>query len=100
MVGRCDVAVDYLIQIVGGTRRDGVWTGPTHNIWGLRGRWRKDAKGHPVHAWIEQPDGTIVDPARWVFEGCWPYFYRGPADFYAKATFPIEPEVDYGAENN
>lgn len=29
------------------------------------------------HGWIEQKDGTIVDPTRWVFEDAKPYIYIG-----------------------
>ncbi len=29
------------------------------------------------HGWIELPDGTIIDPTRWVFEGAPPYLWIG-----------------------
>lgn len=29
------------------------------------------------HGWIEAPDGQIVDPTRWVFEGAEPYVFQG-----------------------
>ena len=32
------------------------------------------------HGWLEMPDGTIIDPTRWVFEDCKPYIYHGPND--------------------
>ena len=92
MVGRCDVVVDHYLQYgCPGIRRDGVWTGQTAKTWGLRGRWRQDAQGRPVHVWIELPDGTVLDPTRWTFEGVWPYVYQGPADFYGAAVLPLEP---------
>lgn len=31
------------------------------------------------HGWIEAPDGSVIDPTRWVFEGVRPYIYHGPA---------------------
>lgn len=34
------------------------------------------------HGWIELPDGTVVDPTRWVFEHVAPYIYVGDADDY------------------
>lgn len=32
------------------------------------------------HSWIETPDGTIVDPTRWVFTNDQPKIYVGPND--------------------
>ncbi|MFI5222680.1 MAG: hypothetical protein ACHQX3_00295 [Nitrospirales bacterium] len=36
--------------------------------------------GRPLvpHGWIEAPDGSIVDPTRFVFEAREPYIYKGP----------------------
>lgn len=31
-----------------------------------------------THGWIRLPDGRILDPTRWVFEGTKPYLYTGP----------------------
>ena len=91
MVGRCDVVVDYYLKHgVQGVRKDGVWTGPKGKLWGMRGRWRQDAQGRPVHVWIELPDGSVLDPTRWAFEGAWPYVYSGPADCYDEAVLPLE----------
>ena len=86
VAGRCDIAVEALLLRVSGIRRDGVWLGG-HAMWGFGYRyWRCDAQRHPIHVWIERPDGTIVDPTRWVFEGVWPYVYEGPADLYGRST--------------
>jgi hypothetical protein len=38
--------------------------------------------GGVLHSWIARPDGTVMDPTRWVFEGVDPYIYEGPADLY------------------
>ena len=34
------------------------------------------------HGWVLCPDGSVVDPTRWVFEGVAPYVYVGPSDHY------------------
>jgi hypothetical protein len=34
------------------------------------------------HGWIEQPDGRVVDPTRWVFEKVKPYIYCGSGKDY------------------
>lgn len=97
MVGYCDKVVDALLEAGGpGKRKDGVWTGKAETPRGFKERrglkkqWRTDAKGHVVHTWVEMPDGSIIDPTRWVFEGSWPYTYRGVADFYDEAALPLE----------
>lgn len=87
--GCCDELVDLLLATgeVIGARRDGVWKGRHASNWGWKSHdgWRRDSKGYPMHSWIEQADGTIVDPTRWVFEGVLPYIYRGLSDFYEPA---------------
>lgn len=62
--------------IVEGHLRYGHWLGPVAHgsmFW-----------GRPLirHGWVEKPDGTIVDPTRWVFEDAEPYIYEGRNDFY------------------
>lgn len=93
--GRCDDAVETMLanNLTAGVRRDGVWTGPAKN-WGWRERrWLRDAKGRPIHVWIERPDGTVVDPTRWTFEGVWPYVYVGPKDLYDDVVLPLNPTL-------
>lgn len=43
---------------------------------------RASVTGFVQHGWVELPDGSVVDPTRWVFEGAEPYIYNGPADHY------------------
>ena len=38
--------------------------------------------GFVQHGWVQLPDGQILDPTRWVFEGAKPYLYHGPNDCY------------------
>ena len=89
--GSCDQVVEEFLKTgyEQGIRRDGYWIGKTSG-WGWqtpkRYQWRRDAKGrNAIHVWIERPDGSIVDPTRWVFEGVLPYIYRGKADRHYRA---------------
>lgn len=34
--------------------------------------------GFVSHGWVKLPDGSVLDPTRWVFEGVEPYLYTGP----------------------
>jgi hypothetical protein len=34
------------------------------------------------HGWVLLPDGRVLDPTRWEFEGRAPYIYVGPDDHY------------------
>jgi hypothetical protein len=49
-----------------------------------------EKKAMAGHAWIEEVDGTIIDPTRYVFEGVRPYIYVGSCDLYGeiKKTHP------------
>ena len=38
--------------------------------------------GFVRHGWVLLPDGTVLDPTRWVFEARVPYLYVGPATDY------------------
>ena len=38
--------------------------------------------GFCQHGWVSLPDGSVLDPTRWVFEHTKPYIYEGPADDY------------------
>ena len=61
--------------LVEGIPRYGHWLGPvvSGSIFD---------KGMPFvrHGWIEQENGMIVDPTRWVFEGVEPYIWSGLDD--------------------
>lgn len=91
--GQCDIAVEEYLALHprSGKRCGGVWTGPVKKAWGLPStNWRCDALKRPIHVWIETPKGLVIDPTRWVFEGVWPYLYRGPRDHYDLAVSPID----------
>lgn len=63
-------------SVVGGRLRYGHWNGPIAD--------GSLFDGHAIvrHGWIEQDDGRVVDPTRWVFEDDIPYIYQGENDFY------------------
>ena len=76
--GKCDEVSHAITKtgIVRGKNRYGHYLGPvveTHKM-----------HGYPAvrHGWIELPDGTIVDPTRFQFEGKTPYIYVGKNDYY------------------
>jgi hypothetical protein len=76
--GRChEVACKLLkARLAFGVERYGHYYGPvtpTYSRYGLP---------FQRHGWIEAPDGSVIDPTRWVFEGVEPYIYHGPADDY------------------
>ena len=54
----------------------GHWTGYVHP--------KSMFAGRPIiqHGWVLQPDGTVCDPTRWVFEHVPPYIYVGEQDTY------------------
>lgn len=60
----------------GGTAVYGHWTGPVSP----KSLFAKK----PVvrHGWIQGPDGSVIDPTRFVFEAVKPYIYAGPNDYY------------------
>ena len=43
-----------------------------------------------AHGWVALPDGSILDPTRWVFEAKAPYLFIGPGD---------NPEYDEGGNH-
>jgi hypothetical protein len=64
----------------------GVWTGPV----------APDVPRTPLpdgvlHQWIVRPNGIVVDPTRWCFEGVAPYVYVGQADHYQEWADPFAP---------
>jgi hypothetical protein len=77
--GRChqvaSMIVDKFPDVFNGAKlRYGLWTGPIAPGSCFEGR------PFTHHGWIEMPDGSIVDPTRWVFEGRKPYIYAGTLD--------------------
>lgn len=73
------IATQFVEQkIVQGIAIYGHWTGPIAKGTMFDRGW----SGFCRHGWVLLPDGRIVDPTRWVFEGCEPYVYVGPADHY------------------
>jgi hypothetical protein len=66
--------------VLEGTLRYGHYLGDVHPLsrfWDIT-----CAAGFVRHGWIERPDGSIVDPTRWVFECVSPYVYVGINDCY------------------
>lgn len=57
-----------------GTPRYGMYSGDVDEDCPISSWVDMYEDGIPIrHAWIEQTDGTIVDPTRWVFEDDYPY---------------------------
>lgn len=57
-----------------GVARYGMYTGEVDDDCPVIDFIEKYEDGIPIrHGWIEQDDGTIIDPTRWVFEGDYPY---------------------------
>lgn len=46
------------------------------------------------HGWVLQPDGTVVDPTRWVFEDVEPYIYVGHPKNHPPACQDFEVSDD------
>lgn len=71
--GNCHGIAHAMLEagLVEGKLRYGIW-------WG-RIDPRSVFRGRPFthHGWIELPDGIIIDPTRWVFEGKEPYIWTG-----------------------
>lgn len=72
--GNCTVIAQAVLEaglVPNGKLQYGIWWGKisSDTIFG----------GRPFthHSWIKLPDGTIVDPTRWVFEGTEPYIFVG-----------------------
>lgn len=78
--GNCSGVSHSVVEagLVKGRVVRGLWAGPMRGFFAGR-----EITGH---TWIEQADGTIVDPTRWVFEDAEPYIYRGrdPEGWYDK----------------
>lgn len=76
--GQCYGIALALVEhnLVDGVARYGHWLGP------IAPNTLFSNKGLVQHGWVERPDGFIIDPTRWVFEGTLPYIYEGPNDYY------------------
>lgn len=81
--GRCsDIAigaVEHRLVPKGSVAARGHWLGPVHPKSMFAA---SSAAGFVQHGWVKQPDGTVCDPTRWVFEHAPPYIYVGPSDHY------------------
>ncbi|VVB54570.1 Uncharacterised protein [uncultured archaeon] len=58
--------------------RYGLWMGPVAKGSVMYGRPPEGMH----HGWLENPDGTIIDPTRFEFEQKPPYVYVGISDYY------------------
>lgn len=56
----------------------GHWRGPVSPSCAIS-RWYQQhcLLGWVAHSWVVMPDGTVIDPTRWVFEDAYPYIYEG-----------------------
>jgi len=82
-VARCyEIAcaiVEAKIVPVGSVAVYGHWLGPIAPGTHFYGR---AAMAFCQHGWVLLPDGRVLDPTRWVFEGAEPYLYVGLPDHY------------------
>lgn len=84
--GNCFAVASQFVKqgLVEGEAVYGAWYGDINT----KGYWRHRAGGPFVrHGWVLLPDGRILDPTRWSFEGVEPYIWIGPGD---------SPEYDRG----
>lgn len=72
--GRCAEIASKLASAVGGASVYGHWLGPPGEFYAGR------SSGFIQHGWIEMPDGSVVDPTRFVFEDMEPYIFEGTDD--------------------
>ncbi len=79
--GNCFAIATKMVDagLVEGTPVYGHWLGPVDEEGFFGPRKGMDFQHH---GWILRPDGTIVDPTRWVFENVEPYIYEGENDHY------------------
>lgn len=77
--GQCYRLAHAASKLVKGRPVYGHYTGPV-NEWGYWG----DRAGLPFqqHGWVQLPDGRVLDPTRWLFEGADPYVYIGSDEDY------------------
>lgn len=78
---KCHEIASLLLRknVVSGMLRYGHWIGPIHSNSTFADR---RGLGFTHHGWIEQSDGTIIDPTRFEFEQVSPYIYVGLNDYY------------------
>jgi len=76
--GKCyQVACAAAELVEGGEAVYGHYLGPVHESSVSAGR-----AAFVQHGWVLLPDGRILDPTRWAFEGREPYLYVGENDHY------------------
>lgn len=61
-------------KLVKGRPAYGHWLGPVHERSPFATRGRAPFQRH---GWIVLPDGSVLDPTRWVFEAAEPYLFHG-----------------------
>lgn len=77
--GNCYAVACQMLKagLVEGRAIYGAWYG----VIDPNGYWRHRAASPFVrHGWVALPDGRILDPTRWSFEGAAPYIWIGPGD--------------------
>jgi len=77
--GNCFAVATQLVKsgLVKGEAVYGAWYGEINPL----GYWGGRAGGMFVrHGWVLLPDGRILDPTRWSFEGVEPYIWIGSGD--------------------
>jgi len=80
-IARCFEIAFKLVDrgLVEGVAVYGHWLGPVAPKTHFSGR---QVLGFVQHGWVLLPDGRVLDPTRWGFEGVAPYLYVGPSDYY------------------
>lgn len=94
-VGNCFGIAQLLVEkglTPGGIAVYGHYTGFIHkkSYFGSRAHF-----GWCNHGWVLLPDGTVVDPTRWVFENVAPYIYVGPATDYDEGSNKLREIMMY-----
>jgi hypothetical protein len=81
--GNCHtIAVAFLESgVVWGKPVHGHWVGPVNPHCTLFYR-RYKKLGFVSHSWLVKPNGSVVDPTRWVFENTKPYIFEGKSSWY------------------
>lgn len=99
--GRCYEMACKLVEsgLVEGVAVYGHWRGPV-----APGSYFGDRHHLPFvqHGWVLLPDGSVVDPTRWSFDGSKPYIFHGPCgpeydeggNQFRRETLQPPPEFD------
>jgi len=79
-VGQCFGIACAMVRegVSTGIPRYGHWLGPVAE--GSIFANKQHKLGFVPHGWIEEEDGVVTDPTRWVFEDAAPYIFRGADD--------------------